>query len=57
MTHWRSRSARGAVMLLLMGMLTSLLTGRHPFFAGGRMLMIGLAATAITFGIGSGDPR
>jgi VIT1/CCC1 family predicted Fe2+/Mn2+ transporter len=46
----------GAVMLAVVGMSTSLLTGRHPLFAGGRMLFIGLAATGITFGIGSVIP-
>ena len=46
----------GAFMLGAVGMLTSLLTGRHPLFAGGRMLLIGLAATGITFGIGSAIP-
>ena len=46
----------GAVMLGLAGMLTSVLTGRHPVFAGGRMLLIGLAATGVAFGIGSAIP-
>lgn len=43
----------GAVMLGLAGMVTSLLTGRHPLYAGGRMVLIGLVATSVTFGIGS----
>ena len=43
----------GAVMLGLAGMVTSLLTGRHPLYAGGRMVLIGLVATGVTFGIGS----
>ncbi len=46
----------GALMLGLAGMLTSLLTGRHPFYAGGRMVLIGLIATGVTFGIGSVIP-
>ena len=40
-------------MLGLAGMVTSLLTGRHPLYAGGRMVLIGLVATGVTFGIGS----
>ncbi len=43
----------GVVMLGVAGMVTSLLTGRHPLYAGGRMVLIGLVATSITFGIGS----
>ena len=46
----------GTIMLGLVGMLTSLLTGRHPIYAGGRMVLIGLVATAVTFGIGSAIP-
>ncbi len=46
----------GAVMLGLVGMMTSLLTGRHPLYAGGRMVLIGLVATGVTFGIGSVIP-
>ena len=44
------------VMLGVAGMLTSLLTGRHPFYAGGRMVVIGIMATGVTFGIGSVIP-
>ncbi len=56
--YWALAAAiiAGAVMLGLAGMLTSLLTGRHPLYAGGRMVLIGLAATGITFGIGSAIP-
>jgi VIT1/CCC1 family predicted Fe2+/Mn2+ transporter len=46
----------GIIMLGLVGMLTSLLTGRHPLYAGGRMVLIGVVATAVTFGIGSAIP-
>ena len=43
----------GTVMLGAAGMVTSLLTGRHPLYAGGRMVLIGLVATGFTFGLGS----
>ena len=46
----------GVAMLGLAGMFSSLLTGRHPLFAGGRMVLIGLGATAVTFAIGSVIP-
>ncbi|OAI40532.1 rubrerythrin family protein [bacterium SCGC AG-212-C10] len=39
--------------LFAVGAATSLFTGRSLAFAGGRMLLIGLAAAAITFGIGT----
>ncbi len=45
--------ATGAGVLLIVGALTSVLTGRHPLFAGVRMLAIGMAATGVTFGVGS----
>lgn len=43
----------GALTLLLVGAFTSLLTGRNPIYAGGRMVLVGLVATGVTFGIGS----
>lgn len=43
----------GALTLLMVGAFTSLLTGRNPAYAGGRMVLVGLAATGVTFGIGS----
>ena len=46
----------GAVVLGLAGAFTSLLTGRHPLYAGTRMVLIGLAATGVTFAIGSVIP-
>ena len=46
----------GMVMLALVGALSSLLTGRSALFAGGRMVLIGLGATGVTFGIGSALP-
>lgn len=46
----------GGIMLGLVGALTSLLTGRHPAFASARMMVIGLGATGVTFGIGSAIP-
>ncbi len=48
--------AGAIVMLGLAGMLTSVLTGRHPLYAGGRMVLIGVLATGVTFGIGSAIP-
>lgn len=38
--------------LFLMGAVTTLFTGRSVLFSGGRMLVMGLAAAGITFGIG-----
>lgn len=38
--------------LFLMGAVTTLFTGRSVLFSGTRMLVMGLAAAAITFGIG-----
>ncbi len=38
--------------LLGLGAASSLMTGRNPLFAGGRMVLFGLAAAAVTFGIG-----
>ena len=56
--YWALAAAiiAGVATLGVTGMLTSLLTGRHPLYAGGRMILIGLAATAVTFGIGSALP-
>ncbi|MGH2633301.1 MAG: VIT1/CCC1 transporter family protein [Tepidiformaceae bacterium] len=38
--------------LFLAGAVTTLFTGRSILFSGGRMLVFGLAAAAVTFGIG-----
>ena len=56
--YWALAAAiiAGVATLGVTGMLTSLLTGRHPLYAGGRMILIGLAATAVTFAIGSALP-
>ena len=43
----------GILTLGLVGAITSLLTGRSPYYAGIRMAAIGLIATAVTFGVGS----
>ena len=39
--------------LFVLGAAITLLTGRHPLFAGLRQLGLGMAAAAITFGIGT----
>jgi len=44
--------AASAVALFLVGVTLSLFTGRHAFRGGLRMLAIGAAAGALTFGIG-----
>ena len=44
--------AASAVALFAIGAATSLFTGRHPLFSGGRQVAIGLGAAAITYGIG-----
>lgn len=56
--YWALAAAiiAGVAMLGLAGMFSALLTGRHPLFAGGRMVLIGLTATAVTFAIGSVIP-
>jgi len=36
-----------------LGAATTLLTGRHPLFAGLRQVAFGMVAAAITFGIGT----
>lgn len=40
------------IALFLAGAVTNLFTGRGAWFSGGRMLLFGLVAAAITFGIG-----
>ena len=45
--------AGGAFALAVVGGLSSVLTGRSALFAGARMVVIGLTATGVTFGIGS----
>ena len=40
------------VGLFVLGAVTSLFTGRSPIFSGGRMVLFGLLAAALTFGIG-----
>jgi vacuolar iron transporter family protein len=42
----------GAVGLVLIGMAISLVTGRGALYTGTRQLLIGLAAAAVTYGIG-----
>ena len=41
-----------AVSLIIVGALTSLLTGRNPVFSAGRQFLIGLMSALVTFGIG-----
>ena len=41
-----------AVVLALVGLMISILTGRSAFVTGGRMLLIGALAASATFGIG-----
>jgi len=45
-------SAIAAISLLVVGALTSLLTGRSPVFSAARQLMIGVLAAVVTYGIG-----
>ena len=45
--------AVSAVALFALGAATTLMTGRGVLFAGTRQLVIGIAAAAITFGVGS----
>lgn len=42
-----------AVALIVVGVVTALLTGRSPVRSALRILLIGAAATAVTYGIGS----
>ncbi len=42
-----------AALLLAVGALTSLLTGKHALGSAMRQLAIGVAAMAITYGIGA----
>ncbi|MDE1930534.1 MAG: VIT1/CCC1 transporter family protein, partial [Alphaproteobacteria bacterium] len=48
---WAGAALSGAVMFLI-GAATSLFTGRGVLFSGARQLAIGLAAAAVTYGIG-----
>jgi vacuolar iron transporter family protein len=41
------------IMLFAVGATMSLLTGRSPWFSGGRMLLIGGVLAAVTYGVGS----
>ncbi|TFG81942.1 MAG: rubrerythrin family protein [Spirochaetales bacterium] len=45
-------SAFAATGLFILGAASSLMTGRNWLFAGGRMVLFGMAAAAVTFGIG-----
>jgi VIT1/CCC1 family predicted Fe2+/Mn2+ transporter len=45
-------SAFAAAGLFGMGAASSLMTGKNWLFAGGRMVLFGMAAAAVTFGIG-----
>jgi VIT1/CCC1 family predicted Fe2+/Mn2+ transporter len=45
--------AVSAIGLFLLGAIITLFTGRHILFSGFRMVVFGLVAAAITFGIGS----
>lgn len=46
-------AAAATLGLFGLGAASSLMTGRNPWFAGGRMVLFGLAAAGITFGIGN----
>jgi VIT1/CCC1 family predicted Fe2+/Mn2+ transporter len=46
-------AALSAVALFLIGAAITLLTGRGVLYSGSRQLLIGLAAAALTYGIGS----
>jgi vacuolar iron transporter family protein len=46
-------ASASAVSLVLVGTAISLFTGRSPFVSAARMLLIGAAASAITYGVGS----
>jgi vacuolar iron transporter family protein len=46
-------SAVASVTLFGVGAAASLLTGRSPWFSGARMLLIGVAAAAVTYSAGS----
>lgn len=48
---WAGAALSGAVMFLI-GAATSLFTGRSVLFSGARQLAVGLAAAAVTYGIG-----
>lgn len=48
---WAGAALSGAVMFLI-GAATSLFTGRGVLFSGARQLVVGLAAAAVTYGIG-----
>lgn len=45
-------AAVAAALLGAAGLLSSVVTSRHPLYAAGRSVLIGLLATAVTFGIG-----
>lgn len=48
--------AAAAAVLSLAGLLTSVITSRNPLYAASRSVLVGLLATAVTFGIGSALP-
>jgi VIT1/CCC1 family predicted Fe2+/Mn2+ transporter len=49
---WISASL-AALALFVLGMVTTMLTGRNPMLGGLRQVSFGIAAAAVTFGIGS----
>jgi VIT1/CCC1 family predicted Fe2+/Mn2+ transporter len=54
-TGWNgivASAVAATIGLFGLGAASSLMTGRNPLFAGGRMVAFGLAAAAVTFGIG-----
>jgi len=48
-----SAIAASGIMLFTVGATMSLLTGRPPWFSGGRMLLIGGALATVTYGVGT----
>lgn len=51
--HLAASAVLSALALFTVGALLSLFTGRNPLLSGGRMIGIGAAAAALTYGIGS----
>lgn len=45
-----------ASLLAIAGVLSSFITSRHPLYAAGRSVAVGMLATAVTFGIGAALP-
>lgn len=46
-------AAAASIMLFAVGATLSIFTGRSPILSGGRMVLIGMGAAAVTYGVGS----